>query len=35
MAPERRHDLARIGMRAMVGGLISCYLTAALMGILI
>jgi CNT family concentrative nucleoside transporter len=35
MAPERRHDLARIGFRAMIGGLLACYITAALIGILI
>lgn len=35
LAPERRKDLARLGLRAMVGGLIACYLTAAIVGILI
>ncbi len=35
MAPERRHDLARIGFRSMIGGLLSCYLMATIAGILI
>jgi len=34
LAPERRPDLARLGFRAMLGGLISCYITAAIVGIL-
>ena len=35
LAPERRGDLARLGLRAMVGGLIACYLTATVVGLLI
>ena len=35
LAPERRHDLARIGPRAMVAGLIACYLFASVVGLLI
>jgi len=35
LAPERRHDLARIGPRAMVAGLIACYLFASVVGVLI
>jgi len=35
LAPERRHDLARIGFRAMVGGLLATYLMACIAGILI
>jgi CNT family concentrative nucleoside transporter len=35
MAPSRRGDLARLGIRAMIGGLLSCYLTATIVGILI
>jgi CNT family concentrative nucleoside transporter len=35
LVPERRADLARLGLRAMVGGLLACYLTACLVGILI
>lgn len=34
LAPERRKDLARLGLRAMLGGLIACYLTATVVGIL-
>lgn len=35
LAPERRHDLARLGLRAMVAGLIACYLFTAVVGVLI
>ena len=35
LAPERRHDLARIGPRAMIAGLIACYLFASVVGLLI
>jgi CNT family concentrative nucleoside transporter len=35
IAPERRHDVARIGMRAMIAGAIACLLTACVAGILI
>jgi CNT family concentrative nucleoside transporter len=35
LAPERRNDLAKLGLRAMIGGLLSCYLTATIAGILI
>ena len=35
LAPERRNDLARLGLRAMVGGLLACYLTATVVGILL
>ena len=35
LAPERRADLARLGLRAMLGGLIACSLTATIVGILI
>lgn len=35
LAPERRPDFARLGLRAMVGGLLACYLTATVVGILI
>ena len=34
LAPERRADLAKLGLRAMLGGLIACYLTATVVGIL-
>ncbi|HEX3798856.1 MAG TPA: nucleoside transporter C-terminal domain-containing protein [Verrucomicrobiae bacterium] len=35
IAPTRRSDLARYGFRAMIGGLISCYLSATIAGLLI
>ena len=35
LVPERRKDLAQLGLRAMVGGLLSCYLTATVVGILV
>ena len=35
LAPERRHDLAKVGSRAMVAGLIACYLFTAVVGILL
>ena len=35
LAPERRGDLARIGLRAMFAGLLACYVFTALVGILL
>ena len=35
LAPNRRGDLARLGGRAMLGGLLASYLTATVIGILI
>ena len=35
LAPNRRGDLARLGLRSMVGGLLASYLTATIAGILI
>ena len=35
MMPERRADLAKIGLRAMIGGLLACYITATVAGILV
>lgn len=34
LAPNRRQDLAALGLKSMIGGLITCYLTATLIGIL-
>lgn len=34
LAPNRRADLARLGVRSMVGGLLACYITATIVGIL-
>ena len=35
LVPERRADLARLGLRAMIGGLLACYTTATVAGILL
>jgi len=35
LAPQRRADLAQLGLRAMLGGLLACYLSATIVGILI
>ncbi len=35
LAPERRGDMARLGVKAMIGGLLASYLTATVAGILI
>ncbi|MEM7436700.1 MAG: nucleoside transporter C-terminal domain-containing protein [Myxococcota bacterium] len=34
IAPERRHDLARLGLRAMFGGLLASLMTASIAGLL-
>ncbi len=35
IAPRRRRDLARLGLRAMIGGSIAAFMTAAIAGVLI
>ena len=35
LAPERRHDLSRLGLRAMIGGTLAAFMTACVVGILI
>ena len=35
MAPNRRSDLARFGLRAMLGGAIACCLTGCVAGLLL
>ena len=35
LVPSRRGDLARLGLRAMIGGILASYLTATIAGILI
>jgi concentrative nucleoside transporter, CNT family len=35
LAPERRGDLSRVGLRAMVGGTLAAFMTAAVVGVLI
>jgi CNT family concentrative nucleoside transporter len=34
LAPERRKELAALGLRAMIGGLLACYMTASIVGLL-
>jgi CNT family concentrative nucleoside transporter len=35
LAPGRRKDLARLGVRALIGGSIACFMTATIVGILV
>lgn len=35
LAPERRSDLAKLGLKSMVGGVLACYTTAAMAGLLL
>ena len=35
LAPERRADLARLGLKSMIAGLLACYLFAAVVGVLV
>lgn len=35
LCPERRSDLARLGLRAMIGGMLACCMTACMAGIVI
>ena len=35
MAPERRGDLARLGLRAMLGGTLASFMTACFAGLLL
>jgi CNT family concentrative nucleoside transporter len=35
LAPNRRHDLSRIAVLAMVGGVIASFMTACVVGVLI
>jgi CNT family concentrative nucleoside transporter len=35
LAPERRGDMAKLGLRAMLAGLLATYLTATIAGILL
>jgi len=34
LAPDRHHDLARLGLRAMLGGALTCWMTACIAGVL-
>ena len=35
IAPDRRADLARLGLRAMLGGMLACCMTACIAGVLV
>jgi CNT family concentrative nucleoside transporter len=35
LAPERRGEMAKVGIRAMIGGLLAAYMTASLAGFLL
>lgn len=35
LVPARRKDLAQLGFRSMLGGLLACYITAAIAGVLL
>ena len=35
LVPERQHDIARLGMRALFGGTIAAMITAAIAGLFI
>jgi CNT family concentrative nucleoside transporter len=35
IAPNRRHDLAKLGLYAVLGGSLACFMTAAIAGVLI
>jgi CNT family concentrative nucleoside transporter len=35
LAPDRKHDLARLGLRAMIGGALASFMTAAIAGLLV
>lgn len=35
LSPDRRPDLASLGVKSMIGGLITCYLTASIVGVFI
>ncbi|MBE9210800.1 NupC/NupG family nucleoside CNT transporter [Nostoc sp. LEGE 06077] len=35
LAPQRQHDLARLGVRTMIGGLLASFITACIAGILV
>ncbi|MFH0880904.1 MAG: NupC/NupG family nucleoside CNT transporter [Lentisphaerota bacterium] len=35
LAPERRSDLAQLGLRALLGGTLACFMTATIAGILV
>lgn len=34
LVPERRNDIARLGLRSMLGGLLACYITTCVVGLI-
>lgn len=35
LAPSRRHDLARLGLKSLIGGTLACFMTACIAGLFI
>lgn len=35
IAPNRRHDLAKLGIKAVIGGTLACFMTATIAGVLV
>jgi CNT family concentrative nucleoside transporter len=35
LAPDRRGDLAKLGMKSLIGGTLACFMTACIAGLLI
>ncbi|HEY9295005.1 MAG TPA: nucleoside transporter C-terminal domain-containing protein [Phormidium sp.] len=35
IAPDHQHDLAKLGLRAMIGGSLACFMTACIAGLLL
>jgi CNT family concentrative nucleoside transporter len=35
MAPSRRHDLSRLGLRAMIAGTLAAFMTATIAGMIL
>jgi CNT family concentrative nucleoside transporter len=35
MAPDRRHELAKLGIRAMIGGTLTGYINATIAGLIV
>lgn len=33
LAPSRRHDLARLGIKSLIGGTLACFMTACIVGV--
>ena len=35
LAPERRQDLAKLGMKSLIGGTLACFMTACIAGLFV